>query len=176
MITLTRTQSATAIMPDNSTSPWLAGIRLDSFSGSTLGEQVAEAAYSIDADIISPQDTSSGDYAPDPTDPGYEPFTTQEMVRRSHRLGIMVKPWTVQNTFYDNRCYSDISLFLQVNRVSVAENLLEWKVDGIITDYPNMMRRWVQQQGHPVAPKYPKKRVLECLRAATGTTTKGGRA
>lgn len=47
--------------------------------------------------------------------------------------------------------------------MSIVEHLLDWNVDGIITDYPNMVRRLVQQRSRPVAPKYPKKRVLECL-------------
>ena len=44
---------------------------------------------------------------------------------------------------------------------------MDWGVDGIITDYPSIMRRYVQQRGEPVAPKYPKRRVLECLNLHT---------
>ncbi|KAK7058341.1 hypothetical protein VNI00_001972 [Paramarasmius palmivorus] len=133
----------TAVMPDNSTSPWLAGLRLDNFEGS-FGEQVAAAAKFIDADILSPADVASLD-VDDPTQSGYVPFTTREMVDKAHELGMLVMPWTV-------------------NRLNVAERILNWKVDGIITDYPNMIRRLVQQRGQHVAPKYPKKRVLECLK------------
>ncbi|KAE9395931.1 PLC-like phosphodiesterase [Gymnopus androsaceus JB14] len=126
---------------DNGTSPWLAGIRLDSFKGD-LSVQVASAAHAIDADILSPADVAS--FVVDPTLPEYVPFTTRSTVEHAHDLGMLVKPWTV-------------------NRLSIAEQLLDWNVDGIITDYPNMMRRLVQQRNRPVAPKYPKKRVLECL-------------
>jgi len=52
---------------------------------------------------------------------------------------------------------------MQVNRLNVARQLLDWGVDGMITDYPNAIRRLVQQAGRPAAPKFPKKRVLECL-------------
>jgi hypothetical protein len=50
-----------------------------------------------------------------------------------------------------------------VNELNIAEQLVDWGVDGIITDYPSQMRRYVQQRGESVAPKYPKRRVLECL-------------
>ncbi|KIK71423.1 hypothetical protein GYMLUDRAFT_33583 [Collybiopsis luxurians FD-317 M1] len=131
----------TAVMSDNKTSPWLGGVRLDDFEGD-LGIQVASAAHAIGADILSPADVAS--MVIDPTLPEYIPFTTRGMVEYAHRLGMLVKPWTV-------------------NRLSIAEQLLDWNVDGIITDYPNMVRRLVQQRNRPVAPKYPKKRVLECL-------------
>jgi hypothetical protein len=36
-------------------------------------------------------------------------------------------------------------------------------VDGIISDYPSNMRRFIKQRGLSVAPKFPKKRVYECL-------------
>lgn len=52
----------------------------------------------------------------------------------------------------------------QVNSLDIAADLLRFGVDGIITDYPNVVRRWVQQQGLEVAPKYPKRRVLSCLK------------
>ncbi|THV06052.1 PLC-like phosphodiesterase [Dendrothele bispora CBS 962.96] len=143
IITSALIDADTATMPDNSTSPWLAGLRLDEFEGSSLGEQIANAANFINADILSPADIAAED-SPDPAMDGYVAFTTKAMVDKAHELGRAVKPWTV-------------------NRQSVAEQLLEWKVDGIITDYPNIIRRLVQQKQLPVAPKYPKKRVLECL-------------
>ena len=69
----------------------------------------------------------------------------------------------------------------QVNRLNVVEQLLQWRVDGIITDCtsrltaptnetshrfcidPNVVRRLVKQNNLPAAPKYPKQRVLACL-------------
>ncbi|KAJ7293197.1 PLC-like phosphodiesterase [Mycena rebaudengoi] len=130
---------STAVMPDNSPSPWLAGINLQNIHGSSLGVKLANAARSINANILSP---SAYDYTP-----GHA-LVTKEMVERSHQLGMLVKPWTV-------------------NRLDIAEVLLRWRVDGIITDYPNVVRRWIQQQGHQVAPKYPKRRVLSCLEQHT---------
>ncbi|TFY54727.1 hypothetical protein EVJ58_g8689 [Rhodofomes roseus] len=135
----------TAWMPDNSTTPWLAGLRLDSFSGPTVGHRVAQAAHSIGADILSPSARSFFSPALDPAMEGYEAFTTKEMVDEAHKLGISVKVWTV-------------------NRLNIVEQMLDWKVDGIITDYPNVVRRLTKQYGYPSAPTYPKHRVMSCLK------------
>ncbi|KAJ7169494.1 PLC-like phosphodiesterase [Mycena filopes] len=123
----------TTVMPNNGLSPWLAGLHLQNFSGSSLGVRLANAAHHINASVLSP---SAG--------PSEHSLTTTSLVDQAHYLGMLVKPWTV-------------------NRLDVAEDLLRWRVDGIITDYPNVVRRYVQQQGHQVAPKYPKRRVLACL-------------
>ncbi|KAL6299631.1 PLC-like phosphodiesterase [Sparassis latifolia] len=134
----------TASMSDNSTTPWLAGLRLDSFPGPTFGAQVAQAAHLIGADILSPGAKSQDFPVPDPMMDGYQTFTTRGMIEESHKLGMEVKVWTV-------------------NRMNIAEQMLEWKVDGIISDYPNVVRRLIKQRGLPSAPKYPKQRVLTCL-------------
>ncbi|KAJ7225883.1 PLC-like phosphodiesterase [Mycena pura] len=113
--------------------PWLAGLNLQAFPGSSLGLKIANAANSINATILSPS-----------AYPSNLSLTTKEMVDHAHELGMLVKPWTV-------------------NSLDTADDLLRWGVDGIITDYPNIVRRWIQQQGLQVAPKYPKSRVLSCL-------------
>lgn len=114
-------------------SPWLGGLNLRDFPGSSLDVKIANAAHSINASILSPSAYKSP-----------QSLTTREMVDQAHFLGMLVEPWTV-------------------NSLDVAEDLLRWGVDGIITDYPNVVRRFVQQQGRVVAPKYPKRRVLACL-------------
>ncbi|KAJ7139753.1 PLC-like phosphodiesterase [Mycena epipterygia] len=126
----------TTVMSGDSPSPWLAGLNLQNFSGSSLGVKIANAAHFINASILSPSAYE--------LTPGGRSLATREMVDRSHELGMLVKPWTV-------------------NRLDIADDLLRWGVEGIITDYPNVLRRWVQQQGLQVAPKYPKRRVLSCL-------------
>ncbi|KAI0359009.1 PLC-like phosphodiesterase [Trametes cingulata] len=144
IITSALIDDETGFMPDNSTTPWLAGLRLDSFPGPTLAAQVAQAAHHIGTDILSPSAESFMSPVPDPEMEGYVPFTTREMVEEAHRLGMLVKPYTV-------------------NRMNIVDQLLDWKVDGIITDYPNVVRRLVKQRGLPAAPKFPKQRVLGCL-------------
>ncbi|KAF9243899.1 PLC-like phosphodiesterase [Melanogaster broomeanus] len=63
----------------------------------------------------------------------------------AHSLSLRVKPWTL-------------------NSLDRIETLVQWGADGIITDYPNVVRRWAKQQGLPVAPKYPKERIFSCLK------------
>jgi glycerophosphoryl diester phosphodiesterase len=46
---------------------------------------------------------------------------TQPLIAESHAQGIQVIPWTV-------------------NVLADMERLLDWGVDGIITDYPNLLR------------------------------------
>ncbi|CAL1696216.1 unnamed protein product [Somion occarium] len=143
MVTSALIDDETATVSDNTTTPWLAGLRLDAFPGPSFEEQVAQAAHYIGADILSPAAVSS-EGAVDPAFTDFIPFTTKPMVEEAHRLGLQVKPFTV-------------------NRMNVAEKLLQWRVDGIITDYPNVVRRIVKQLNLLAAPKYPKQRVLSCL-------------
>ncbi|CAE6506071.1 unnamed protein product [Rhizoctonia solani] len=136
--------SNTAYGVNNSTSTWLAGLRPDSFPGATLGVQLAQAAKSIDSNILSPAaiDGSSGSI--DPNIPGYKPFTTEAMVKEAHKNGILVKPWTV-------------------NRLNIVEQIYGWGVDGIITDYPEVVRRWALLKGISVAKTHDQTKVLKCL-------------
>ncbi|KAH9945626.1 PLC-like phosphodiesterase [Amylocystis lapponica] len=129
--------SATA--PDNTTTPWLAGLRLDAFPGPTPDMQVAQAAHAIGASVLSP---SAETHLPGAA--VRRPFATRAMIDEGHRLGMAVKPWTV-------------------NDLGVFERLLEWQADGVITDYPGALRRLAKLRGLPSAPKYPKQRVLACL-------------
>ena len=66
-------------------STWLAGLSLSSFLGPSLPEQIAQAAGSLGVHILSPDSSRLT-----------EDFTTKEMVDEAHRLGVMVKPWTVR--------------------------------------------------------------------------------
>lgn len=52
---------------------------------------------------------------------------------------------------------------LQVNRLNVAQVLLEAGVDGIITDYPATVRRFLEANGESLPPQFPATRVLNCL-------------
>lgn len=95
-INLRLSLSYTLLVPEGeSASPWLAGINLDAFNGPTLGEKIAEAAYSINANILSPVATSELSPVADPDQPEYSSFITKSMLIRAHELGLAVKPWTV---------------------------------------------------------------------------------
>ncbi|QRV91199.1 glycerophosphoryl diester phosphodiesterase [Ceratobasidium sp. AG-Ba] len=133
--------STTIYGVSNTTSAWLAGLRPDKFPGPTQGEQLAQAAHSIGATILSPAATDGSSGSLDPNIPGYKAFTTAEMVKEAHKYGMAVKPWTV-------------------NRLNIVEQIYAWGVDGIITDF----RRWAVLKGVSVAKEYDQSKVLKCLK------------
>ncbi|KAL8276519.1 hypothetical protein RQP46_011067 [Phenoliferia psychrophenolica] len=134
-------------------SNWLAGIDIDLFPG-TVGEKVALAAASIQADFLSPTGTSAASNTSDSTKPGWVPFTTKSMVDKAHSLGIDVKPWTI-------------------NSLNLAEYLVnDLSVDGVISDFPRDFRIWAIQQGLKVAPIANADRVNQCLLTHNQLTTK----
>ncbi|KAF8624859.1 hypothetical protein AX15_005738 [Amanita polypyramis BW_CC] len=103
----------TVIIGSNTTSPWQAGIRLEDLPGPSLDVKIANAAHSIKADVLSPAAAGTLNYLP---------FTTQAMIKRAHELDMQVIPWTV-------------------NSLSLVEELVKWGVEGVITDYPGVVRR-----------------------------------
>ncbi|KAF9023432.1 PLC-like phosphodiesterase [Hymenopellis radicata] len=135
--------SGTSVGADNGTSNWLAGLRLDSFEGTT-GVQVARAASAIDADILSPSGASDSTPVVDPNMEGFIYFTTEDMISEAHELGMEVKPWTI-------------------NRMNIAQQLLEWGVDGIITDYPHALTRLLKQQKYRVEDSFFEHVVMKCF-------------
>ncbi|TNF60689.1 MAG: glycerophosphodiester phosphodiesterase [Burkholderiales bacterium] len=58
---------------------------------------------------------------------------SQQLIARAGRLGLQVIPWTV-------------------NEVTDMERLLDWGVDGIITDYPDRLRTLMAQRGMALPP------------------------
>ncbi len=60
---------------------------------------------------------------------------TQDLVKQAQALGLKVLPWTV-------------------NAPADMQKLLEWNVDGIITDYPDRLRTVMQQRGMPLPPAF----------------------
>ena len=107
-------------------SPWLGGIDIDDFGGDLVA-----AAASFGADAISPVHGFPQDGAV--TDPGYEPYVTRAMVRSAHRAGLRVVPWTVDDK-------------------PTMRALVDLGVDGLITDYPDRLRRVLDRTGHRLPP------------------------
>ncbi|KAL9715819.1 hypothetical protein Ac2012v2_000261 [Leucoagaricus gongylophorus] len=140
-----------AALVDSSTSSpdlaplWLAGHSLDEFAGATIGERIANAAGSIGATILSPAAVNNSSPVQDPTQPGYIPMTTKAMIDQAHKIGIQVIPWTVDD-------------------LNIAQQLLDWKTDGIITDYTTNVRLLVQNSGRVVRPLFDTSRVDACLK------------
>lgn len=127
---------------------WLAGIDIDSFNGSTVAERVVQAAVSINADLISPVGTaySSSMTGLDPALPGWVSFANQTMVEAAHASGLKVAIWTP-------------------NRLELVKYLLDIGVDGIITDYPAVVRSYLEQRGgYDLAPRADLDRVQKCLK------------
>ena len=56
---------------------------------------------------------------------------TQNLVKQAQALGLQVHPWTI-------------------NEPADMQRLLDWGVDGIITDYPDRLRAALQQRGMPL--------------------------
>lgn len=129
-------------------SPWFAGLDINVFPGETFGAKVANAAKSLGADVLSPNFVADNSPVQDPALAGFIPFTTKEMVNQAHANGMKAKPWTV-------------------NGLNAAQQLLDWGVDGIISDYPDELRRWAQQQGLKVAAKRDEVKILRCLEGHT---------
>lgn len=69
--------------------------------------------------------------------PNYKDVT-EALVRESHSLGLKVVPWTV-------------------NDEADLNKLLDWKVDGIITDYPDRLRALMTARGMALPTQYPAK-------------------
>ena len=107
-------------------SPWLGGIDIDDFGGDGVA-----AAASIDGVVA---------YSPVATHPDQgctvgqddcQPYVTAEMVENAHAHGLKVIPWTVNNA-------------------TTMEYLMDLGVNGIITDYPNILRDLMTQRGLPL--------------------------
>ncbi|MFI9510575.1 glycerophosphodiester phosphodiesterase family protein [Nocardia sp. NPDC052566] len=113
-------------------SPWLGGLDIDDFPGS-LQEKYVAAAASIGADAVSPVhgDPQNGHV----DDPGYQAFTTAELVTAAHRNGMLVIPWTV-----DDR--------------ATMTSLLDLGVDGMITNRPDLLRTILEEYGYELPRTY----------------------
>ncbi|NHM33571.1 glycerophosphodiester phosphodiesterase family protein [Neobacillus terrae] len=114
-------------------SPWLGGIDIDDFGGDFVA-----AAHSLGASAISPVhgDPQGGKV----TDPNYKPYVTKQMVEEAHKYGMKVIPWTVDDE-------------------PTMEKLMDDGVDGMITDYPDLLRSVMKKRGYKLPKAYlaPKK-------------------
>ena len=94
--------------------PKFPGIDIDDFQRGLVA-----AAASVGADAIAPvHGTPAGAGI---ADKAYTTLTTRGLVRRAHRAGLRVVPWTV-----DDR--------------ATMHHLIDAGVDGIVTDYPDRLR------------------------------------
>ncbi|MFC9998592.1 glycerophosphodiester phosphodiesterase [Nocardia sp. NPDC127526] len=106
-------------------SPWLGGVSLLEHGGSLV-----KAAKSFGATALSPV------YALPPTGTMNVPVVTKWMVDEAHANDMLIVPWTVNDT-------------------DAMTMLLDKGVDGIITDYPDLLREVMADRGMPLPPTYP---------------------
>lgn len=109
-------------------SPWLGGIDMDDFNCDVVAAVATLGVAALSPVHGTPQDGRI-------TDEHYEPFVTGDMVKKAHALGMKVIPWTV-----DDR--------------ETMEYLLDLNVDGMITNYPNLLRKIMAERDLPIPPKF----------------------
>lgn len=112
-------------------SPWLGGIDIDDFDGDLVA-----AVDSFDADALSPVHGNPQNGKVDDAD--YVPYTTRAMVEDAHAAGMRVIPWTVDD-------------------VATMQSLIDIGVDGLITDYPDRLRRLMADNGFKLPKAYARR-------------------
>ncbi|MFI5777781.1 glycerophosphodiester phosphodiesterase [Nocardia sp. NPDC051570] len=113
-------------------SRWLGPIRYEDHVGDPLG-----AIAALGADISSPGYVPAQNSPTKFGDPGFAFTADAEYVRKAHEKGVKVIPWTVND---------EATIAAQVDT----------GVDGVITDYPDRMRRALQGKGLPLPRAYPR--------------------
>lgn len=128
----------TTIVPDsNGDYVWLNYINLEKdFKGDWI-----KAAKSIGSSVISP--VHGYPSSKSINTPGYTEFTTKDVVKRAHKLGMTVVPWTIED------------------EVTAARMLVNG-VDGIISNYPERVFVEADKQGFHYG-KTPNKPQPKCF-------------
>lgn len=93
---------------------------------------LAEAENPVDGGL-DPQDVADRGY--DVWSPAHA-LLTEQNIAEAHELGLTVVPWTVNNR-------------------ADMERLIDWGVDGIITDYPSVLRDVMADRGWALPQAYP---------------------
>ena len=131
-------QDADASIPrgalwDNTTwvpgSPWLNGI-----DPGVVGDPITGAVMA-GANIASPGYSVPNGQTP--ADPGFKLVADRPFVDHAHALGLRVIPWTI-------------------NDEAAMNAQIDTGVDGIITDYPTLLRDVMAERGMPLPPAYHK--------------------
>lgn len=107
-------------------SPWLNGF------DAGAGDPIA-GALSVGAQILSPG--YSVPYGQTPADPGFRLVADKSFIDRAHSLGLTVIPWTI-------------------NDEATMNSQIDAGADGIITDYPGLLRRVMSERGMPLPRQY----------------------
>jgi glycerophosphoryl diester phosphodiesterase len=108
-------------------SPWLAGV-----NPAIIGDPIIGAEL-IGANILSPG--YSVPYGQTPADPGFALVADKAFVDRAHSLGLKVIPWTINDA--------------DAMRMQISAG-----ADGLITDYPALLRSVMAGDAMPLPPAY----------------------
>lgn len=109
-------------------SPWLNGIDAAVVHDPIIG------AIMVGANILSPG--YSVPYGQTPGDPNFALVADRAFVDRAHAFGLKVIPWTINDT-------------------GTMQAQIAAGADGIITDYPTLLRSVMAQLGMPLPAPYP---------------------
>lgn len=115
-------------------SPWLGGIDIADFDGDGVA-----AAASIDGVVAYSPVATYPDQSCTVGESACRAYVTEEMVQSAHSHGLRIIPWTVNN-------------------VPTMEYLMDIGVDGIITDYPNLLRDLMAERGRALPRQYAAER------------------
>jgi glycerophosphoryl diester phosphodiesterase len=108
-------------------SPWLGGV-----DPAVVGDPITGATM-VGANILSPG--YSVPYGLTPKDPGFALVADAAFVARAHALGLKVIPWTIDDA-------------------ATMNAQIDAGADGIITDYPSVLRKVMAERGMPLPPAY----------------------
>ncbi|MFD2394778.1 glycerophosphodiester phosphodiesterase family protein [Dietzia aerolata] len=111
-------------------SPWLGGIDIKNFDDDGVA-----AAASIEGVVAYSPVATYPDQSCTVGEDDCTPYVTQEMVDSAHAHGLTMIPWTV-------------------DAAPTMEYLLDLGVDGIITNYPNVLRDLMAERGMPLPKGY----------------------
>lgn len=146
-----------AVLGEIYTNGWPQNTQLQSFDWAALDRAasiapelelvaLAEAQNPVGAGLT-PQEVADRDYGL--WSPQYI-LLTEAKIEQAHALGLKVVPWTV-------------------NEAADMQRLINWGVDGLITDYPRRLRDIMAERGMELPVAYPATAAKS--RASTGTTS-----
>lgn len=103
-------------------SPWLGGIDVDDFGGDFVAAAASiEGVTALSPNYGFPQNGKVGQ-------PGFRFYPDAKMISDAHDRGLKVIPWTCDDP-------------------ATMEALIDMGVDGLITDYPNVLRGIMAERG-----------------------------
>lgn len=108
-------------------SPWLGGV-----DPAVVGDPIVGAA-SVGANILSPGYTVP--YGAKAGDPGFTLVADRSFNDRAHALGLKVIPWTIDDA-------------------ATMRAQIDAGADGIISDFPTLLRSVIAERGLPLPPAY----------------------